>query len=48
MTQRTPTPVTKPEPQTPTSRSFSPAPDDITNSVSFKGNIKPVEVLLKE
>ncbi|XP_056622967.1 uncharacterized protein LOC130436093 [Triplophysa dalaica] len=42
-TQRTPTPVTKPEPQTSTSRSFSPAPDDITNSVSCKGDIKPVE-----
>ncbi|KAA0721816.1 hypothetical protein E1301_Tti021706 [Triplophysa tibetana] len=41
-TQRTPTPETKPEPQTSTSRSFNPAPDYITNSVTVKGNIKPV------
>ncbi|KAA0721814.1 hypothetical protein E1301_Tti021704 [Triplophysa tibetana] len=40
-TRRTQTPVTKPEPQTSTSRSFSPAPDDITNSVSFKGPVLP-------
>ncbi|KAA0721813.1 hypothetical protein E1301_Tti022592 [Triplophysa tibetana] len=40
-TQRTPTPETKPEPQTSTSRSFNPAPDDITYSITVKGPVLP-------
>ncbi|XP_057188051.1 CMRF35-like molecule 5 isoform X3 [Triplophysa rosa] len=40
-TLRTPTPATKSDPRTSTSTSFTPAPDDITNSVSLKGPVLP-------